>query len=168
MDPVLSVFDDIRSVLCLCPKCEAIMRASDLHMYLRDAAPRTWLDEYEKKELGVESAEKKFDEEKARIKDEAREKGTALAKKKARECMGGGLARARFDPYDIKAILHPVEFAVFDGMKDGELKSVILASRKTGDPRMAALHKAARGAVESGRYDWKLMRVDSRGGVSVE
>lgn len=168
MDPVLSVFDDIRSVLCLCPKCEEIMRASELRMYLRNAAPRTWLDEYEKKEADIESAEEKFEAEVSEIKNKAKERGTALAKKKAKERMSGGLARAKFDPYDIKAILHPVEFAVFDGMKGGELKNIVLASRKTDNPRMDALHKATRDAIESGRYDWKLMRVDSKGDVSVE
>lgn len=101
---VLSVFDSIRSVLCLCPKCDEIMRASDLHMYLRDAAPRTWLDEYEQNAAGVASAEEKFEAEAAQIKSRANERGTALAKKKAKGCMGGGLGRAGFDPYDIKAI----------------------------------------------------------------
>ncbi len=38
-----------------------------------------------------------------------------------------------YDPYDIKAMMHSVDFIVFDGMNAKDMKSVTLLSRRPSD-----------------------------------
>jgi len=42
----------------MCPKCNSLMRLSDLHLKAKMPAPKTWLDKYESR---IETAEKQED-----------------------------------------------------------------------------------------------------------
>ena len=71
-----------------------------------------------------------------------------------------------YDPYDVKAILHPIDFVVFDGMNKGQVEDVTLISNKTTNPNMQILHKAIEKAVKSKSYDWKVLHVAKDGEIT--
>ena len=46
-DSLLDIFQQLKTVLCLCPHCSSLLRVSQLHLRSTAAAPRTWLDDYD-------------------------------------------------------------------------------------------------------------------------
>ena len=61
----------------MCPKCNEIVRLSDLQLRAKGKAPRTWLDDYQVDVEKADEIEATFEEEKEKIKEEARERGRA-------------------------------------------------------------------------------------------
>lgn len=167
-DAVLDIFNHFRTILCMCPKCSNIMRLSDLHLRSRGRAPRTWLDSYEAKAEKLEEEQGKFDEEKRTLQKQASKEGQIMARKRVKKTMSKELAKLRFDPYDIKPILHPIDFAIFNGMHEDAVRNILLMSKKTANPHLARLHKDVENAVKSKSYDWKTVRVSQDGNVGFE
>ena len=77
-------------------------------------------------------------------------------------------AKLKYDPYDIKALLHPIDFVVFDGNHQEMLKNIVLMSRKTQNENLLQLHKGIARAVTDRKYDWKTVRVSEDGQVEYE
>ena len=57
MTELLKEFQEFRRILCLCPCCSELVRVSELRLKVKGPAPRTWLDEYEKKSLLMDGKE---------------------------------------------------------------------------------------------------------------
>ena len=74
-DPVEQIFNHFKTILCMCPNCDSIMRLSDLHVRSTGKALRTWLDEYESHQQKIEKKEIKFAEEVRDIRKKASERG---------------------------------------------------------------------------------------------
>ena len=158
----------MKAVLCMCPHCDHIMRLSDLHLRAKGKAPITWLDKYEKKSDGIDIKEQKLEDQLDKIREEATLKGRAQVPKLIRKSMDPQIVNLKYDPYDIKAILHPIDFVVFDGMNKAKMKNVVLLSRKTKNPHLNGLQKGIAKAVENKAYDWKVVRVSNEGDVGFE
>lgn len=77
-------------------------------------------------------------------------------------------ARLGYDPYDVKAVLHPVDLVVFDGMNAGNLKNIILLSGRTENIRLQEIRKKMEKTVADGSYDWKVLRFLRDGAVKYE
>lgn len=165
---VLDIFNNFRTILCMCPECSNIMRLSDLHLRSRGKAPRTWLDSYEDKAERLGDEESKFAKEKKIVQEQARHKGQLTAKKLVKKTMSRDLAKLRFDPYDIKPILHPVDFVIFNGMHEDAVRDILLMSKRTVNPHLARLHRDVESAIKSKSYDWKTVRVSPEGNISSE
>ena len=164
----LTEFNQMKSILCMCPECNHISRLSDLHLSSRQKAPLTWLDTYEKKLQHVEDKEAKFDEEKQQMRDEAIKRGRAQIPRLIRKAMDPKISGLKYDPYDIKALLHPIDYVVFDGMNKSSMKNVVLLSESTKNTRLNSLHNGIAKAVEKKAYDWKVVRVTNNGEVNYE
>lgn len=165
---ILNVFTYFKTILCMCPECSNIMRLSDMHLRSRYKSPRTWLDTYEAKTAEFEEEEIKSVEEENELKRQARDEGRRKAKKLVKKSMSKEFSKLRFDPYDIKAILHPVDFVVFNGMNDDMVRNVILMSKRTTNPYMSSLHRDVEKAIKTKSYDWTVVRVSRDGGVIFE
>jgi len=162
----LEFFDKLKVVLCMCPECNTISRLSDLHIRATGKAPKTWLDEYELNVKNIESQEEKFEEEVEKIKESAIERGRAQVPILVRKAMDERIAKLEYDPYDIKVILHPIDFVVFDGMNNEEIKNIVLLSRT--NQLLQVLHQGIARTVEEKAYDWKVVRVSDDGQVEYE
>ena len=93
------------------------------------------------------------------------ERGRARVPGLVKKSMDVQFATMKYDPYDIKALLHPVEFVVFDGMNKGQVDDVVLLSRNSANENMQALMKSISNTVEEKRYDWKVARVSLDGDI---
>jgi predicted Holliday junction resolvase-like endonuclease len=65
----------------------------------------------------------------------------------------------RFDPGDARFLGAPVDFVVFDGLANGELREVVLVEIKTGSGRLNANERAVRAAIADGRVGYELLRL---------
>jgi predicted Holliday junction resolvase-like endonuclease len=166
MNPVLEMFQSFRTILCICPKCNQMSRLSDLHLRLKAPAKKTWLDEYETKLLGVQTKEEKFDEKEKKLRDLAAERGRKAVPKIIEKAMNSELVKLKINPYDIKAILHPIDFIVFSGMNDKDTVSdIMLLSKKCNNSDLTMCRDSIKGVISKGNYDWKVARVDTNGRI---
>lgn len=152
----------------MCPKCNEIVRLSDLQLRAKGKAPRTWLDDYQVDMEKADEIEAKFEEEKEKIKEEARERGRAQVPELVRQSLDEKFAKLHYNPYDIKALLHPIDFVVFDGMTDEEMKNVVLLAKSTTNQYLQTIHNNIARTVEDKNYDWKVVRVSQDGQVEIE
>jgi predicted Holliday junction resolvase-like endonuclease len=167
-DFFLETFQQFKTILCICPKCNHLSRLSDLHLRSKDKAPKTWLDDFESNVQKISEQESEFEEKEGEIREKAAERGRAQVPEMVRKSMDGQFAKLRYDPYDIKAILHPVEFVIFNGMNSGNLKDIVLLSRSSTNQYLQNLQKTAARVIEEKLYDWKVARVSSEGDVEFE
>ncbi|MCX6654347.1 MAG: hypothetical protein NTY03_04405 [Candidatus Bathyarchaeota archaeon] len=162
----INAFQDLRTILCICPCCGELVRASELHLSVHGKAPKTWLDEYEAELTQLAEKEEEFEAAYEEIRDKAVERGRNRVVEKACSCLDSSIARFKYDPYDIKAIFNPVDFVVFDGLNAGrELNDIAFLSKgRRGDSLLKSVDKT----VKDRSYTWKVARVTDEGGVEFE
>lgn len=162
----VQMFNQLKTIHCMCPKCDNLMRVSDLQLHSKEKTEKTWLDTFDSKTKSVDKNEEKFEEEENHIREQARERGRKQVPKLINKSMNKNFAKLKYDPYDVKAILHPIDFVVFDGMNKGQVKDVTLVSNKTTNSHMQNLHKAIAEAIKTKSYDWKILHVSQDGEVT--
>jgi predicted Holliday junction resolvase-like endonuclease len=167
-DSFLDTFQQFKMVLCICPKCSTLSRLSDLQLRSMEKAPKTWLDDYDIRSQKLTEQENEFAEKESEIREKATERGRAQVPEIIRRSMNAQFAKLSYDPYDIKPLLHPVEFVIFDGMNKGELNNVTLLSRISMNPNLQNLQKSVTKIIDEKAYDWKVLRVSSDGDIEYE
>jgi len=169
MNSIVSTFQNFRQVLCLCPCCGDIHRLSDLHLRYRGAIKKTWLDTYNEKEGKIQKQEDSFLEKEKKIREKAREQGRKLAQESIKKALAPDFKRLHLDPYDIKPLLHPVDFLVFKGMNEQKtIDQILLLSKHTKNKDLNAIRSSVKDVIQKGEYDWKTLRVDEAGKISFE
>lgn len=168
MNQLVETFQAFRRVLCVCPHCSAILRLSDLRLHYQGAGPKTWLDTHEKKVSLLERKEELFDEKERRLRDEAAERGRRRVPALVRKSMHTQFARLKFNPYDIKALLHPVDFVVFDGLESKDkLREIVFLSKAVDHDWLNSLRSSVKEAVEQKNYNWQVARVSVDGSIEI-
>lgn len=168
MASLLDTFQSFRTILCVCPKCGGLHRLSDLRLRYKGRTPLTWLDSFEAKMQALDEKTQKFEEKEQMLRDEAAARGSRKLQSVICKAMEPCLSRLKLNPYDIKLVTHPIDFVVFDGLKDEKLDDVMFLSKKTINAQLNAVRREVRKAVENGAYDWKVARVDIDGEITYE
>jgi len=169
MNDLLDVFQSFRKILCICPCCGKMMRLSDLHLKYSGKAPKTWLDKHESKLLTLEKKEELFEEKESEIRKKSIERGRRKVPILIKRCLSSEFRKLKYDPYDIKAIMHPVDFIVFDGLNKKEnVKNVTFLSMKTSNQEQNIILESIRKTVNKKKYDWKVARITIDGKVDFE
>ena len=64
-----------------------------------------------------------------------------------------------YDPSDSRFLGSPVDFVVFDGLRDGDtVREVVFVEVKTGRSRLSGRERAVKDAVLNGRVSWREER----------
>jgi len=169
MSELLGVFQSFRRILCVCPCCGEIMRLSDLHLRYTGKAPKTWLDIHDQKSLMLERKEKLFEQKEDEIREKSKQRGRKKVPQLVKKCLCPEFRELKYDPYDIKAIMHPIDFIVFDGLNQRkELRSITFLSRKAPNQEQTMIVQSINRAIDKKNYDWKVARISIDGKVSFE
>jgi predicted Holliday junction resolvase-like endonuclease len=64
-----------------------------------------------------------------------------------------------FNPKDAQFIGKPVDFVVFDGLDDGDLRRIVFVEIKTGDAALSTRERRIREAIRHGRVEWRELRL---------
>jgi predicted Holliday junction resolvase-like endonuclease len=64
-----------------------------------------------------------------------------------------------FNPKDAQFLGRPVDFVVFDGLDEGEVRRVVFVEVKTGASTLTTRERRVRDAIRAGRVEWKELRV---------
>ena len=64
----------------------------------------------------------------------------------------------RFNPKDAQFLGRPVDFVVFDGLDEGEVRRVVFVEVKTGGAKLTTRERLVRDAIRDGRVEWAEIR----------
>src|SRR6188472_1525332 len=65
----------------------------------------------------------------------------------------------RFNPKDAQFLGRPVDFVVFDGLDEGEVRRIVFVEVKTGVSTLTTRERRVRDAIRAGRVEWQELRV---------
>jgi predicted Holliday junction resolvase-like endonuclease len=76
---------------------------------------------------------------------------------------------SQFNPKDARFLGSPLDFVVFDGLDDREVQRVVFVEIKTGKAGLVSRERLCRNAIEAGRVEYQLLRLeDASSGVVLE
>jgi predicted Holliday junction resolvase-like endonuclease len=168
MKELIDAFQSFRKILCICPCCGEIVRVSDLHLQYKGKAAKTWLDNYELDVISLNGKEEEFDEKENELREKSIERGRNKVPILVRNCLCSDFRTLKYDPYDMKAVMHPVDFVVFDGLNEGEEVRNVTFLTRTPNSIMRPVIESLKSTVKKGSYDWKVARVTTAGKVDFE
>ena len=64
-----------------------------------------------------------------------------------------------FNPKDAQFLGKPVDFVVFDGLDEGELRRIVFVEVKTGGAELSTRERRIRDAIRRGRVEWRELRL---------
>ncbi len=169
MNSLFEEFSELRKILCICPCCGEIVRVSDLHLKVKKPIIKTWLDTYEAKIIAMNKQEEKFNEKEQKIRDVAVEKGRNEAKKIVDNVILPIFRKLKLNPFDVKPILSPIDFLVFDGMTEKEkIKNIIFLSKTSKIEYLNLMRKQIKDIISKKNYTWQIGRIDDLGNLTFE
>ncbi len=71
-----------------------------------------------------------------------------------------------FDARDARFLGSPVDLVVFDGLDAGFVERVVFVEVKTGSAALSGRERLVRDAIESGRVEWRVLRLPAAGAVA--
>jgi predicted Holliday junction resolvase-like endonuclease len=93
------------------------------------------------------------------IRQDAVQRSQAVTVGKVSEQLLPYLPGFRFNPKDARFLGSPVDFVVFDGLDEGELRGVWFLEVKTGNAALTARERQIRDAVLARRVGWDELRL---------
>ena len=169
MSELLDTFQAFRTIYCVCPCCNNLMRLSDIKLEYEGEAPLTWLDKYEECCHNQDRAEEKFDEIEEKLREKSVEKGRKEAEEAFNKAICPSLRACRLDPFDIKPILNPVDFVAFKGMnKNGNVSDIIFLSNSYNNAMLNKARLQVKNAIQNKKYDWQVARISEIGDILFE
>jgi len=78
------------------------------------------------------------------------------------------LPKFPFRPSDMKFLGAPIDFIVFDGASENDIKQVIFLEVKTGDSKLSTQERKLKKAIEEGKVTWKQFNVDKPAEIKIQ
>ena len=100
-------------------------------------------------------------EAEANIRADAIRRSSAVVSGKVSEHLAPYMAGFPYNPKDARFLGTPIDFLVFDGISDDDLREVVFLEIKTGGSNLTTRERRVRDAVVTGRVSWKEFRVGS-------
>jgi len=98
-------------------------------------------------------------EAEANIRADAIRRSSAVVSGKVSEHLAPYMAGFPYNPKDARFLGTPIDFLVFDGISDDDLREVVFLEIKTGGSNLTTRERRVRDAVLTGRVSWKEFRV---------
>jgi len=167
----MSLFEEyqtFRRILAICP-CGKLHRVSDLQLKSKaEIKEKIWLDKFDLESNKLLIEEQAFEEQKEKLRQAEIEKGRKEAEKAFYKVVCPSLRKLKLNPFDIKPILHPIDFIAFNGMTNEESISDIRLLTREQCAILDPIRKQIKKAVEAKKYDWQVARIDDSGNISME
>jgi predicted Holliday junction resolvase-like endonuclease len=163
---LLKFFQLQRQIFGVCPHTGNVFRLSDCHIYVKKKPEPDWLQQIEAAQQKISIAEEKLDEKEETIREKARIAGRNEATKMVRK-IDKIFHPLKLNPDDSKVIFHPVDYIVFNGMKTGQMKNLILMDKAKGNTDKR-LQQSIQKVVEKKNYEWITLRVEENGNIKQE
>jgi predicted Holliday junction resolvase-like endonuclease len=164
---LLKFFQLQRQIFGVCPHTGDIFRLSDCHIYVKKRPEPDWLQKIEIAQNKINNISEKIDERQDEVAEQARIKGRKEANaaiKKFDKCFNP----RKLNPDDSKVIFNPIDYIVFNGMKAGLMKNVLLVDSIKTTAADKQIQKSIDKAVEKENYEWITLRIEDNGNIKQE
>jgi len=116
----------------------------------------------------LDKAEERINEKEEEIREKGRKEGRRIAYL-AIQKVDQIFTPRMLNPDDSKVLFHPIDFVVFNGMKNSEsMENIVLLDRKTESPEHRRLQESIERVIEKRSYEWLTLRIDEDGSISEE
>jgi predicted Holliday junction resolvase-like endonuclease len=92
------------------------------------------------------------------IRQDAIQRSQAVSLGKITEHFVPYLPDFAYNPKDARFLGSPVDFVVFDGLNDGEVKGIVFVEVKTGNSALSSRERRIRDAIQANRVQWIELR----------
>jgi len=185
MADALDLFNQFKTILCLCPHCSSLLRLSQLHLRSDVPSQKTWLDEYDLKKIKLGNKEEKISQKEYEQEEVIKEERKKAIQRGRTKVVGivlnslhstSSMMLKKYNPFDVKPITHPVDFVIFNGdyeakktnYRKKKIEEVVFFSKKSENSDILNLQKSVDECVKKKNYDFKLVRINNNGNVSFE
>ena len=96
------------------------------------------------------------------IRQDAVERSHAVTRGKVTEQLIPYLPDFPYDPKDARFIGSPIDFLVFDGLSEGDVRSVVFVEVKTGGSGLSTRERRVRDAILERNVEWRELRTSAR------
>lgn len=163
---LLKFFQLQRQIFGVCPHSGNVFRLSDCQIYVKKKPQPDWLQQIEASQRRINNIEERLDDRESEIREKARIAGRNEANKMVKK-IDKIFQPLKLNPDDSKVIFHPVDFIVFNGMKTGKLKNLILLD-KAENKSDKRLQQSIKKVIERKNYEWITLRVEESGSIKEE
>lgn len=166
----LLFFQYQRQIFGICTCCGDFFRLSDCKVYQEAKAPTDWLDKMGKDERWMDLAEEKLNLVLEELKQAARVKGRNTANRIVKQ-VDKVFHPQKLNPDDAKVIFHPVDYVVFNGMKENKtdgLDNILLLDGEKITTEGKRIQKSIMKVIDKGNYEWITLRVENDGSIKEE
>lgn len=164
---LIKFFQLQRQIFGVCPHTGNVFRLSDCHIYVKTKPEPDWMQQLEASQVRIDNASEKLDEKEGDIREKAREAGRKEAMKSVKK-IDNIFNPLKLNPDDSKVIFHPVDYIVFNGMKSGQMKNLILMDKKKQVSDDKRLQQSIAKVIEKENYEWITLRVEEDGNIKQE
>ncbi len=105
--------------------------------------------------------EKWKNEYEEKIRKDAIERSKAVITGKVSEQIAPYLPEFEFNPKDARFIGSPIDFVVFDGLDEGEVRKIVFVEVKAGNSNLSKREKLIKDVVDNKKIEWKLCRIQN-------
>jgi predicted Holliday junction resolvase-like endonuclease len=102
------------------------------------------------------------------IREDAIAKSQAVTMGKVTEHFIPFLPEFNYNPQDARFIGSPVDFVVFDGLSEGDLRQVVFLEVKTGGSALSTRERWIRNMIRDGKVIWELVKIRGRETIAAE
>ena len=81
---------------------------------------------------------------------------------KTMEQLAPFLDEFEFNPRDARFIGDPIDFLVFHGLDDGDMRELVIVEVKSGRPTLNQRQRQVKKAVEEGRVRWEVVHLGAQ------
>lgn len=161
---IVRMFQEMKRIYGLCPCCSEVFRLSDIQVFTSGAPPQTPFDRAAADQERIRAAVARFDDREERIREAARAKGQAAARRRLRKIASVFTAR-RVDPQDVKVLFDPVDYVAFRGLNGAGVSSIEFIDRPAETRHRERVQRSLAAAVRKGNVEWRLLRIGDDGAV---
>src|SRR5262245_31913182 len=94
-----------------------------------------------------------------RVRHDAAQLSRAVTRGQIYEQLVPYLPDFEFNPKDAQFLGKPVDFVVFDGLDEGDVRRIVFVEVKTGASSLTTRERRVRDAIKRGRVEWAEIRV---------
>ena len=185
MTDALDLFNEFKTILCMCPHCSSLLRLSQLRLRSDVPAQKTWHDEYDLRKIKLEKKEEKVSQRETlhdvlvrKKKEQAIQRGRKKVVSIVLDSLDPTSSKMlkKYKPFDIKPIIHPVDFVIFNGDYEAKktkyrkksIQEVVFFSKKSENSDMLNLQESVDECVKKKNYDFKIARIANDGSITFE
>jgi len=152
-------FEEFQKILVVCPHDGEVYRLADLRLFYDSQTMGSWYDTCMRELYALNSSIQELEKRKEQVKAE----NTRNADTRLMSYIPDAdpfISRFPYDGRDMKLLIDPIEFIVFEGMHKEDVQNVILLDRNRKDKER--LHDSIREVIAKERYDWITLLVNEK------